>query len=91
MTVSSKRAFRLAVVVLLVAVVAGLAAAAAYSMAFDDGAPCPDRHPLFVCPEGSVGTPYSIQLEAHGGCTPYKFRNSVGSLPPGAMLAQCAS
>jgi large repetitive protein len=87
MTVSRKRAFRLALGVLLVAVVAGLAAAAAYSMAFDDGAPCPDRHPLFVCPEGSVGTPYSIQLVAHGGCTPYKFRNSVASLPPGISIS----
>ena len=87
MTISRKRGFRLGLVVLVVAVIAGLSAAAAYSMAFDDGAPCPDRHPLLVCPEGSVGTPYSVQLDAHGGCTPHKFRNSVGSLPPGLSIS----
>src|SRR4029079_7203142 len=87
MPISRKRAFRLALAVLVAVVVAGLSAVAAYSMAFDDEAPCPDRHPLFVCPEGSVGTPYSIQLQARGGCTPYKFRNSVGALPPGISIS----
>ena len=87
MPISRKRAFRLALVVLVAVVVAGLSAVAAYSMAFDDEAPCPDRHPQFVCPEGSVGTPYSIQLQARGGCTPYKFRNSVGALPPGISIS----
>jgi large repetitive protein len=77
---------RLAFVAVLVAVMAAAAASVAYSMAFDDGSPCPDRHPLFVCPGGAVGASYSIQLQAHGGCTPYKFARTSGSLPPGLSL-----
>jgi large repetitive protein len=83
---SGSRAIRVAFVAALVAVMAAAAASVAYSMAFDDGSPCPDRHPLFVCPSGAVGASYSIQLAAHGGCTPYKFANSSGSLPPGLSL-----
>jgi len=81
------RSFRLALGVASVVVVAGGAATAAYSMAFDDGAPCPDTHPVFACPQGTVGTSYSIQLDAHGGCTPYSYRNSIGSLPPGLSIS----
>lgn len=83
---SGSRAIRVAFVAALVAVMAAAAASVAYSMAFDDGSPCPDRHPLFVCPGGAVGASYSIQLLGHSGCTPYKFANTSGSLPPGLSL-----
>ena len=65
----------------------GVAATVANAMAFDDGAPCPDTHPVFKCPDGMVGTPYAVQLQAHGGCTPYKFTSTSGSLPPGVSLS----
>jgi large repetitive protein len=55
-------------------------------MSFDDGSPCPDTHPLFVCPDGVVGSSYSIQLTGHSGCTPYKFAKTSGLLPPGLSL-----
>jgi hypothetical protein len=68
-------------------VLAGVAATSAKALAFDDGAPCPDTHPVFVCPQGSVGAGYSIQLQGRGGCTPYKYANTIGSLPPGLSLS----
>jgi large repetitive protein len=73
--------------VTVVAVLAGVVAATAGALAFDDGTPCPDTHPVFVCPGGAVGASYSIQLIPHGGNgPPYTFILKTGSLPQGLSL-----
>ena len=61
--------------------------ATARATAFDDGAPCPDTKPLFVCPQGTVETAYSIQLQGRAGCVPYEYRILNGALPPGLSLS----
>ena len=73
-----------------VVVLAGVAATVARAVAFDDAQPCPDSQPVFVCPQGTVGKAYSIQLAGHGGCgpsLPYQYRVLNGSLPPGLSLS----
>ncbi|HMK96028.1 MAG TPA: Ig domain-containing protein, partial [Acidimicrobiales bacterium] len=37
-------------------------------------------------PSATVGTPYSEQLQATGGATPYKWKKVAGSLPKGLKL-----
>jgi len=74
----------------LVVAVAGITATVAHAIAFDDGAPCPVSGSDFICPQGSVGAGYSIQLVGRGGCgpaLPYQYRVLSGSLPPGLSLA----
>ena len=71
-------------------VVAGFAATVAHALAFDDATPCSDSQPLFVCPQGTVESPYSITFQSHGGCgpaLPYQYRVINGALPPGLSLA----
>jgi hypothetical protein len=75
---------------MLVLVVAGVVAASASALRFDDGAPCPDNHPIFLCPSGAVGQPYSIQLVGAGGCgpaLPYQYKILNGALPGGLSLS----
>ena len=71
---------------------AGAAAATAGALAFDDATPCPvtiDNHQgLFVCPQGTIGTPYSVQLVARGGCEPsISFSVVNGGLPSGLSMS----
>lgn len=91
------RFVRLAPALALVAVLAGIGAATAGALAFDDQRPCPAAYtesevplppPAFECPAGIVGTPYAVQLVGHGGCEPY-FRFTVvgGAPPPGTTLS----
>lgn len=42
-------------------------------------------------PNGTVGTSYSGVVNASGGCTPYKWVISVGSLPPGVTSKASSS
>jgi hypothetical protein len=80
---------RFAVVLALVAVVAGVVAATAAALRFDDAKPCLDTEPIFVCPSGTVGKPYSIQLIGAGGCgpaLPYQYKILNGALPGGLSL-----
>jgi hypothetical protein len=58
---------------------AGVIAPAAYALAITDATLNP--------PQGVVGTPYSHQFEAHGGCPPYHYAVINGSLPPGLSLS----
>ena len=86
------RSVRFALAAALVAVVAGVVAATASALAFDDAAPCPvtidNGQPLFVCPGGSIGTPYSVQVVARGGCEPeFVMRIINGALPAGLSMS----
>lgn len=79
---------RYALAALLVVVIAGFAATVAHALRFDDGTPCPDTQPLFVCPAGTVDSSYSIKLIGYGGCEPeFTFSVTNGALPPGLSLA----
>lgn len=93
------RSIRLVLALAVVATLAGVVAATAGALAFDDASPCPAAYtepegdepgpqPPFVCPGGLVGTPYAVQLVGRGGCEPY-FRFTVvnGALPPGLSLS----
>jgi hypothetical protein len=71
---------------------AGIGATVAHALAFDDATPCPvtidNGAPLLVCPSGSIGTPYSLQVKARGGCEPsIVIRLQNGSLPPGLSIS----
>jgi large repetitive protein len=71
---------------------AGIGATVAHALAFDDAAPCPvtidNGAPLLVCPSGSIGNPYSLQVKARGGCEPsFVIRLVNGSLPPGLSIS----
>ena len=95
---NSTRFMGLALALAAVAVVGGVVAASAGALAFDDMGPCPAAYqepvgeepspqPPFVCPGALVGTPYSVQLVAHGSCAPYvRFTVVSGALPPGLSL-----
>jgi hypothetical protein len=74
----------------LVVGVAAVVAASAGALAFDDATPCRDTQPVFICPEGTVDSSYSITFISHGGCgpaLPYQYRVVNGSLPSGLSLA----
>ena len=71
---------------------AGIGATVAHALAFDDARPCPvtidNGEPLFVCPSGSIATPYSVQIAARGGCEPeFIFRIINGALPGGLSMS----
>ena len=81
------RSIRLALAAALVVVAAGVVVATASGLAFVQGDPCQDTQPLFVCPAGSVGAPYSITLKPSGGNgPPYTYYVRAGSLPAGLSL-----
>ena len=93
------RSIRLALALAVVATLAGVVAATAGALAFDDARPCPaaytetdggesDAKPLFVCPGGVVGTPWAVQLVGRGSCEPFfSFTVVNGALPPGLSLS----
>lgn len=84
------RTIRLALALALVAGLAGVVAATAAALAFDDADPCRDTQPLFVCPQGTVDASYSIQFKSNGGCgpaLPYQYRVVNGALPAGLSLS----
>ena len=75
-----------------VTVLAGVVAATAAALAFDDATPCPvtidNGQGLFVCPGGIVGTSYSVQLVARGGCEPsFSFSVVNGAMPAGLSMS----
>ena len=93
------RSARLVAALAGVATLAAVVAATAGALAFDDQRPCPAAYtenesgeplppPPFVCPQGTVGTPYAVQLVGHGSCEPYfRFMVLGGALPPGVSLS----
>jgi hypothetical protein len=79
---------RFALAVALFALLGAVFVASAMALRFDDGTPCIDTQPLFKCPSGTIGAPYSVQLVAHGGCEPHwRYRILNGSLPGGLSLS----
>jgi len=83
---------RFALVAAVAVFAAGIGATVAHALAFDDGAPCPvtidNGAPLLVCPSGSIGNPYSLQIKARGGCEPsFVIRTLNGALPPGLSIS----
>jgi hypothetical protein len=75
-----------------VTALAGVVAATAAALAFDDATPCPvtidNGQGLFVCPGGIVGTSYSVQLIARGGCEPsFSFHVVNGAMPAGLSMS----
>jgi hypothetical protein len=92
------RFIALAPAMAVVATLAGVLAATAGALAFDDARPCPAAYteesdesitpPPFVCPGGLVGTPYAVQLVGRGSCEPYfSFAVVAGAPPPGLSLS----
>jgi Putative Ig domain len=81
------RYVRLALIGALVVLSAGIVAVTAGAMSFIQGDPCAQPDLIFVCPQGTVEAPYSIQLKGGGGCAPLSFTNPVGALPPGLSLS----
>jgi hypothetical protein len=87
---------RLGLALALVTALAGIVAATAAALAFDDAVPCPASPVVYVCPGGTVDASYSIQLVGRGGCgpdppnegLPYQYRVLNGALPPGLSLSK---
>ena len=78
---------RFALVMVAASLLAGVAAGRASALGFVQGDPCADTTLLFVCPEGAVGKPYSIQLKAEAGNgPPYTYYVKAGALPSGLTL-----
>jgi hypothetical protein len=82
---------RFALVFALVVVFAGVLAGSASALAFDDtssfGCTTPNDV-VWTCPQGSVGSPYSVQFYSRAGCTPYvEFSVASGGLPPGLSIS----
>jgi large repetitive protein len=77
---------RFALILTLVALVAGVAAMPGSTASFNDGAPCPASGPLLVCPTMNVGQPVHLQLLAHDGCDVYRWEIVNGALPPGLTM-----
>ena len=75
---------RWTLVLAFVGVVSGIfvVAASASKPSFNDSHPCPE----YVCPDGEVGKPYTLQLDALGGCDEYIWRTQ-GSLPAGLSMS----
>ena len=82
---------RFALLFALSVVVAGVVVSSAGALKFAD-TPCPEAGAggVWTCPQGIVGTPYSVQLGGLGGCgpaLPYQFRVLNGALPVGLTLS----
>src|SRR5919201_4438253 len=71
----------------LAALVAGVAAMPGSGASFNDGAPCPASGPLLVCPTMSVGQSVHLQLLAHDGCDLYRWEIVNGGLPAGLSMS----
>jgi hypothetical protein len=78
---------RFALIVTLVALVAGVATAPGSSASFNDGAPCPASGPLLVCPTMKVGQPVNMQLLARNGCDVYRWEIVNGGMPAGLSMS----
>jgi hypothetical protein len=78
---------RLAFILPLAALIAGVAAMPGSTASFNDSAPCPASGPLLVCPTMYVGQPVHLQLLAHDGCDVYRWEIVNGALPAGLTMS----
>jgi Putative Ig domain len=78
---------RLALILTLAALIAGVAAMPGSTASFNDSAPCPASGPLLVCPTMYVGQPVHLQLLAHDGCDAYRWEIVNGGLPSGLSMS----
>jgi hypothetical protein len=83
--------FPRALIPVVVIAVATIVVPSAKALGFDDRV-CPFQPPnvLRICPNGTIGVPYSLQLygRAGTGCVPFvKFSLLSGDLPPGLTLS----
>jgi hypothetical protein len=78
---------RMLLLTCVVAALAGVFAAGAKAISFQDTpcAPVPDPT-IHLCPAGQTGKSYSLQILGHGGCDTYVWTNPGGGLPPGLSL-----
>jgi large repetitive protein len=74
------------IVLAVVTALSAIAVTAASGASFVDSDPCPTQGPIFTCPDGTVGQPYSIQLKGHDGCDLYWFEILNGALPAGLSM-----
>src|SRR2546426_11322089 len=84
------RLTRLLLLFVLAAAIAGVVVPAASALAFqDDICPVGTGTDIKVCPQGSTGKSYSVQLKGREGtgCVPYVSFSATGALPPGLTLA----
>src|SRR5207244_12532030 len=79
---------RFALVITVIALLAGIAAipASVSAASFDDTQPCPAEGPLLVCPTMDVGHPVSLQLRALLACDLYWWEIPNGSVPAGLTV-----
>jgi large repetitive protein len=82
---------KFALIFALALVAAGVFAATASALHFDNG-DCVESGPgaIWICPTGQVDAGYSATLKGSGGCgpaLPYQYRVLSGALPPGISLS----
>jgi hypothetical protein len=87
---------RFAVMLAVVAALAGVAASSASALSWVDAICPPNSADVKICPTGAVGTPYTLQIKGRGGCWPEDGSSpgdmvtmsvTGGSLPPGLSLS----
>lgn len=81
---------RLVLILVFVGVLAGVVAASASALAFEDTPCVPNAADTRICPSGTTGTPYSLQITGRPGtgCVPYvTFKVVGGALPSGLSLS----
>jgi large repetitive protein len=81
---------RLLLLFVVAAALAGVVVPSASALTFEDSVcPAGSDTAIRICPEGSTGTPYSVQLKGRDGtgCVPYVKFTATGALPPGLTLS----
>src|SRR5712692_4677532 len=84
------RLTRLLLLFVLVAAIAGVIVPTASALAFDDTiCPVGTGTQIKVCPQGSTGTQYSVQIKGRvgTGCVPFVSFSTTGALPSGLTLS----
>jgi large repetitive protein len=78
---------QLTLILLLLALAAGVTASAGSAASFNDSAPCPASGPLLVCPTMQVGQSVHLQLLGLNGCDIYRWEMVNGGLPLGLSMS----
>jgi large repetitive protein len=80
---------RFVLLLVLAVAVAGAVASTAQALRFEDSVCPPDSSDTKVCPQGVVGTSYSLQIKGVDGtgCVPFVTFSLDGGLPPGLTMS----